>query len=616
MGRMVDTTLCTHLSAFPHLSGSDCFFRLFTIDHVDENTHVTISLLEGAASHGVAYDAISYAWDDEKPSVRVTCNSGEIRITSSLHVALCQFYSLGFRQPLWADQICVSQIDDKDKARQVPMMGAYFTEASTVRIWLGPSTELSDLAFDYVPRFMQTITSLDVNTYPSASSLRSLGLPVDGDPFWHGLGDVICRRWFSRLWTLQEAGLAKQAYLYCGSKKLSLESWGSVTKALTDYAILYLVKGRPELDDRWTDYYTRALLIPLVQNLIRGGNRVPLPELMTIARAREASQPVDAVYAVLGLMDADVRKQITVDYSRKNREEYWNLYVELGHILLKRPPYLLLLTDASSLDRPLQLPSWCPNFSCVRSTRMLSKRHYAAGGAMDSRMESPLVSTSTDRRRIVLRGRQVEQIVSVVQSQWSWSRVRAMIVGPQGNAAKVLDFLDACRHLTQKTVGPTSDAMPEPFVRTLIGNFLYAPDEYGPPLSDLRRSLDTALRYWSRLKSDDTDHEPTDADRNVMGRFLNALLPMCEGRRYFDTSLMHVGMGPAEVQPGDRICVFRSLTVPLILRRRDNPDLAEAEEGGRELFELVGEAYVHGIMDGEIYKNPRETSPDRLFAIV
>jgi len=172
---------------------------------------------------------------------------------------------------------------------------------------------------------------------------------------------------------------------------------------------------------------------------------------------------------------------------------------------------------------------------------------------------TPLVTSSRDRRRITVRGLEVEQVVSIVQCQWHWSRTRAANVGPHGNAAKVLEFLNACRDLAQRTL-QTPKAFPENFVRTTIGNFLYTPDEYAPPLSDLKLSLNTALRYWSILQSGDPDYQPRDEDRNVMGRFLNALLPMCKERRFFSTSGGHfstsgghVGMEPAEVQPGDRV---------------------------------------------------------------
>jgi hypothetical protein len=50
-----------------------------------------------------------------------------------------------------------------------------------------------------------------------------------------------------------------------------------------------------------------------------------------------------------------------------------------------------------------------------------------------------------------------------------------------------------------------------------------------------------------------------------------------------------VGLALAHSQPGDHICVILSGDFPFILRK--TPD--------GEQYKLIGEAYVHGIMDGE-----------------
>lgn len=96
---------CTHLSNSPHLSLSDWFFRLFTIDNLDEDSRLTATLLEGVTSHEVNHDAISYTWDDEKSSVSVTCTIGKgnkILIASSLHAFLCHLCTIapGLGRPL------------------------------------------------------------------------------------------------------------------------------------------------------------------------------------------------------------------------------------------------------------------------------------------------------------------------------------------------------------------------------------------------------------------------------------------------------------------------------------------------------------------------------------
>jgi hypothetical protein len=60
------------------------------------------------------------------------------------------------------------------------------------------------------------------------------------------------------------------------------------------------------------------------------------------------------------------------------------------------------------------------------------------------------------------------------------------------------------------------------------------------------------------------------------------------GRRTFVTSKGYLGLGPENIQPGDKVVLFGGCFIPYIIR--------ESYEG---LFNLVGGAYVHGIMDGE-----------------
>jgi hypothetical protein len=51
------------------------------------------------------------------------------------------------------------------------------------------------------------------------------------------------------------------------------------------------------------------------------------------------------------------------------------------------------------------------------------------------------------------------------------------------------------------------------------------------------------------------------------------------------------GLAPTSAQEGDLICILFGCSVPVILRRVGPPD--------DHFYYLIGEAYVHGIMDGE-----------------
>ncbi|KAI0197180.1 hypothetical protein EV127DRAFT_4577 [Xylaria flabelliformis] len=67
------------------------------------------------------------------------------------------------------------------------------------------------------------------------------------------------------------------------------------------------------------------------------------------------------------------------------------------------------------------------------------------------------------------------------------------------------------------------------------------------------------------------------------------------GRRFFITAKGLFGLAPAVAQKGDCVVVLFGGKVPYVLR--GFPDT--------ELYHLVGESYVHGIMDGEVIHTPR-----------
>jgi hypothetical protein len=59
-------------------------------------------------------------------------------------------------------------------------------------------------------------------------------------------------------------------------------------------------------------------------------------------------------------------------------------------------------------------------------------------------------------------------------------------------------------------------------------------------------------------------------------------------RRAFVTKRGYLGIGPVHLEPGDSIVILLGAAVPFVLRNVDE-----------EKYKLVGEAYVHGVMDGE-----------------
>ena len=69
-----------------------------------------------------------------------------------------------------------------------------------------------------------------------------------------------------------------------------------------------------------------------------------------------------------------------------------------------------------------------------------------------------------------------------------------------------------------------------------------------------------------------------------------AHLRIADGRNAFRTDTGFIGFGPLTTKPGDIVVVVAGGDVPLILRPRLN------------YFLLVGQAYVHGVMFGELFE--------------
>ena len=67
----------------------------------------------------------------------------------------------------------------------------------------------------------------------------------------------------------------------------------------------------------------------------------------------------------------------------------------------------------------------------------------------------------------------------------------------------------------------------------------------------------------------------------------------CFNRRPYLTRKGLVGLGPRDVRQGDVLCIIYGSYSPLILRP------VESSTGKAREFELVGEAYCDGLMDGE-----------------
>ena len=82
--------------------GSICLLTNLRLDYYG---HIHCSLIPARLSSSPEYDAISYAWNDEQPSIPIICNQKRIFITPSLHGILSILALEAHKCPVWADAV-------------------------------------------------------------------------------------------------------------------------------------------------------------------------------------------------------------------------------------------------------------------------------------------------------------------------------------------------------------------------------------------------------------------------------------------------------------------------------------------------------------------------------
>jgi Heterokaryon incompatibility protein (HET) len=124
--------------------------------------------------------------------------------------------------------------------------------------------------------------------------------------------------------------------------------------------------------------------------------------------------------------------------------------------------------------------------------------------------------------------------------------------------------------------------------------FCYAPEGAVEPVLQIQRQiLDSPFK--DQIKSleqlRDLVHRCLAVEQRQAGLFQRAARIFCFSMRAAITSTGFVGMVPHRTQRGDVVVVIKGVSVPMVLRLE-----------GEDRFKVVGQAYFHGFMDGEVFE--------------
>jgi hypothetical protein len=113
--------------------------------------------LSSARIDELPYEALSYVWGQEDPTYGILVDAEEVQMRFNLHDTLKELCLTDQPRKLWVDSICINQSDTGERNHQVRQMGAIFSSASQVIVWLGDGNENTDVAMDLFRPYQNSI---------------------------------------------------------------------------------------------------------------------------------------------------------------------------------------------------------------------------------------------------------------------------------------------------------------------------------------------------------------------------------------------------------------------------------------------------------------------------
>lgn len=246
----------------------------------------------------------------------------------------------------WIDAICINQDDNKEKGCQVRNMDKIYRDRD-ISIWLGDSSENSDLALDLVDELTRCIPYKSDGSLAEEASdvihefLASKLNPIWADS-WRALIDLISRPWFTRRWIVQEYVLSKHKHAYLGSRDLCFQFIYLLCVYINMFP--YPLREGAQHKNFCEEYgFSHGLPAPTLdplENLSRlqaaheavlkgQTSDLTLERLLDNFSGFQSHDPRDGIYAFLSIASDIDRSEWTPDYSIKTTILYTQAVIHI-----------------------------------------------------------------------------------------------------------------------------------------------------------------------------------------------------------------------------------------------------------------------------------------------
>ncbi|KAM3081746.1 hypothetical protein ACMFMG_005192 [Clarireedia jacksonii] len=576
-----------------------------------------------------AYYALSYVWGQEPAIHPVIINDKMKLIQPNLYHALQRIRLPTGQLQIWVDSIRINQLDDSERNAQVRQMATIYSKASSVLVWLGEADSSSKFALEFASQIISTDFLWNESWWEQYGFIA--------------LAQILERPWFRRGWVLQEAAFSKNSAICCGDSQIHMDHFAMAV----DLVRARLSTTGPLAFSRTTNMFSTAILTnfhdsPAVRLLdtMEGSfmksadgdilhRKMSLETLVGLGTFSETSDPRDTIYALLNLANditslsrIDQSDAIIPDYGKSVLDVFVDFILHCcsnsGSLDMICRPWTPI---SSSVMHPSgknnqKLPSWIISRDKLPfgdpsrrlnhrlhgkplvggSQRRIYNTHYGLSPQVSVRRnEHGACDGSLDARGIILGevAQRSTRLANAIITKECLQLLGTVSRKPHSNIISPSDTI-------WRTLCADRDGKGEPapgLFRVAMLHLLQLSTEI-PESGNLLDHM-SSIDIEELIDTDIPDHVRT---------FLAVVRDVIWNRRTFRskannaTSTPFVGLIPQNAKVGDQICILYGCSVPVVLRKhlRFNKE---------PCWELIGDAFVYGIMDGEAIRN---VSPETL----
>ncbi|CAM1508702.1 Fc.00g055500.m01.CDS01 [Cosmosporella sp. VM-42] len=567
--------------------------------HGNEKSPLECTLQVVALKDNPKYEAVSYVWGSSKSLIDINVSGTSTNITKNLFMLLQRLRFPNETRTLWIDQLCINQSDTQEKAQQVRLMRKIYSSCQQCLLWMGEIQE--DIPQADAEQALEIIEYMAGIFRVGSGELVKLPSSLGSDESFLGpfraleFLSIEHNPWWARVWTVQEAVLPPDQKLLWGPLSIS---WEIVVQSVRTWT-----GGMPA--SLWERF--RAVgplnnlsgMMAMVAWLCIAKQQTDSPVyLLQRWRMREATDPRDKVYALMGLCTSGALPAVEkCDYDMPVVDLFCDLTFDL--IRSEENLFPLIMDPRLEADKATSgMPRWALDASHISNWNtdwfsLYAWPEYNAHGGRHLDLNRVIDRRNGNRHTLELNGAFIDTIETV-------GEVWLHPMGPQidedtARRDRIRDWELLTNSCVKRGIPGSSEPYPGGYtLREAFGRLM---------LGDLRR--DGEQRPEAKVNAEDVESFYKFLYWGGRPQVWQTICGMMSNQRFFITKTGLIGLGHMDTQPGELVWAFHGGNFLFTISKRQG--------GSEDEYDFGGKCYVQGFMYGEAFEREEKTQTVRIY---